>query len=95
MSRVHGKTIEEVLDYGWNYTKELAKTGDTLTGSVWEIDAGLTVVSQGNDAQVASLFVSGGGPVGTRYRAHNRVATAGGRTYARTFYIQIVTEKST
>ncbi len=91
MSRTHVKTPAEILDYGWDWSAWLA--GDTLASSVWTVDAGLTVVSDGNDATTSSVFV-GGGVTGASYVLTNRVTTAGGRTAERTLHLRIVDQRT-
>lgn len=88
--KVFAKTPDEILDYGWDWASWLG--GDTIQASVWVIDAGLAVPAQGNDSASATLW-AGAGSLGARYKCANRITTAGGRTAARTFYIEIIAER--
>lgn len=88
--KVFAKTPDEILDYGWDWTSWLG--GDTIQASLWVVDTGLTLPAQGNDGVSTALWASAG-VLGTRYKCANRITTVGGRTAARTFYIEIVAER--
>ena len=87
MSRPHIKTPSEVLDYGFDWSRELET--DTISSSVWNVDSGLNVVSQGHDATTTSVFI-GGGTAGATYAVTNTITTAGGRTESRTLHVVVV-----
>lgn len=87
------KTPAEELDYGVDWSKQLAKDDDTIAQSAWTIDAGLTVGIQQNSDTIAKFWGSAG-TVGDRYSATNKIITAGGRTFERTIYIEIVEKKA-
>lgn len=84
---------EDELDFGWSWDTWLP-VGDTLAASTWNVPAGLSLISQGNDTINSSAFFKDqSGAVGTRYEVTNNVVSAGGRKTSRTFIIQIVAKK--
>ncbi len=85
-SRDAFKTPAEVLDYTFEWADWLA--GGSLETSTWSVDTGLTQVSESDDGQNATLWLSGG-TVPLKYRAVNQV-TSGGRTAQRTLNIHLV-----
>lgn len=93
--RVFVKTLDEALDYGFNWSKWLAKVNDTIQSSTWTVDAGLSVAQQSNDDTTTKLWPQENtGTEGTRYACKNKITTAGGRKATRTFYIEIVAERA-
>lgn len=82
------KTPNEVLDYGWDCAKWIP-VGDYIVTSTWIVDAGITVMAQGNDNTSTSVWLSLGTVAG-RYACTNRIVTFHGRTIERTFYVRIV-----
>lgn len=87
----HTKTVLEVYDYGFNYA-DFLDTADTISTSTWTIPAGLTTGASSNNTTTTSVFLSGG-TLNADYSCVNRVVTAGGRTFERTFILRIVASK--
>lgn len=68
------------LDYGFDW-KQWLSLGETVTSSVWTVDAGLTKSSEQNIDGVTSVFIAGG-EIGKMYKVTNKITTtaAGGNT---------------
>lgn len=82
------KTPNEILDYGFDWSKWLA-TGDRIVTSTWAIDAGLTAAAQANDDTSTAIFLSAG-TVDTSYACTNRIITLGGRTAERRIVVRVI-----
>jgi hypothetical protein len=80
------KDADETLDFSFNYAPKLGE--DTILTSVFSLPDGLSLVSQSNDTDSATIFVSGGS-AGRIYRIENTITTAGGREYEKTLYVQV------
>jgi hypothetical protein len=50
------------------------QTGEIISNSVWEVDTGITVQSQGNTDTATTVYLSGGA-VGTTYLITNEITT--------------------
>lgn len=78
------KDPSEKKDYSLVWSKELNKTGDTITSSVWEITgAGLTQSATPPntfDDQTTTVWFEAG-TAGTDYIIVNRITTTQGRTH--------------
>lgn len=78
------KDPSEKKDYSFVWTKELERTRDSISSSVWEITgAGLTQSSSPvatNDAQTTTVWFEAG-TAGTDYIIVNRITTTQGRTH--------------
>lgn len=81
------KDPNSVEDFEFNWVAEL--NGDTISTSSFILPDGMTQVSASNTTTTATVFVSGG-TNGQLYRITNRVVTAGGRTYDRTYRVLIM-----
>jgi len=81
------KDPDETVDYLFNWKAKL--DGDTIATSDFLLPDGLIEVSSSNTTTTATIFVSGGS-VGSTYRVTNRVTTAGGRTYDRTYNVLVL-----
>lgn len=83
------KQANATLDYGFDWTAWL--NGDTIAGSVWAVETGLTkgAESISADRRSTSVFLSGG-DVGSTYRVTNTVTTSTGRTDSRTFRCRVI-----
>jgi hypothetical protein len=80
------KDPDEVRDYLRDWTLKLGD--DTITTSTWTLDDGITLVSESHTDLTATARISGGPTIGVTYKAVNRVVTAGGRTFDKTFKIR-------
>ena len=89
--REYVKTAWEELDYGWDFGKPLP-AGDTIQTSTWIVDAGVTVIGQGNDNTTTQIFLGGGTLLDT-YKCVNQVVSVGGRKLERVFTVRIVPER--
>lgn len=76
-----------VLDYSVDWSSWLA-SGETISSSVWTVEAGLTKDSESNTTTVATVWVSSG-TAGSDYEATNRITTTDGRTDDRTITIRV------
>lgn len=82
------KDPDDVLDYSIDFSAILEADVDTIASVVWTFPAGLTKDSQGEDAGVAVVWISGG-TAGTRYEIGCRLTTVGGRVYDRTAELSV------
>jgi hypothetical protein len=73
---VYRKAPGALKDYGWDLTDWLGT--DVVTGSTWQLPAGLTKVSDARSATVTTIWLSGG-VKGRRYDVFNTFTTLGGR----------------
>ena len=80
------KAPGELLDYMVDWTVWLGS--DTILTSTWVLPAPLVTGNASNTTLTATQFI-GGGQVGTDYIVLNIIVTAGGRTAARAFTIQV------
>ena len=69
------KDPDSILDYGLDWGRYYLAATDTIVASTWDVDEGLTMVSDSisPDAKQTSIILSGG-VVGTAYKATNRIA---------------------
>lgn len=74
------------VDYEIDLTKLLS--GDTIAGSSWTADPGITLGAMNFSATTVTVWLSGG-TVGMMYRVTNTVTTAGGRTIVRSFLVLV------
>lgn len=77
MDRWPNKDPDDVLDYGIDWTAEIAE-GDSIATSEWLPDDGLTAGETGISGTITTVWLSGGQD-GRVYRVTNRVTTAAGR----------------
>lgn len=79
MNNEHGQFIKDPqakLDYGVDWSDWLA--GDTISGSSWSAETGITVDASSHTDTVATVWLSGG-TVGGSYKVTNHITTLGGR----------------
>ena len=81
------KDPQAVLNYSVDWSLWLA-AGDTIATSAWTVPAGLTLVSQSNNATMATVVVSGG-TVGVNYVITNHITTAASRQDDRSIVLQV------
>jgi len=84
------KDPEEVLDYDIDWSQRL-DTGDTITGSTWEIaddDATLTIDSNSFSNTATKVWLSEG-TLGSVYKLTNTITTDDGRTMEQTVKLKI------
>ncbi len=62
---------------------------DTISSSTVTLETGITLDSDTNDTESATMWASGGSD-GCTYKATNKIVTAGARTKEAHFYIKIV-----
>lgn len=78
------KDADEKKDYSFDWSKELDKTGDTISASTWAITgSGLTQSSSpaaSFDNKTTTVWFEAG-TAGTDYVITNRITTAQGRTH--------------
>lgn len=91
------KDPDDVLDYGFDYTSLLTDTSqgidDNITSSAWEItpvtSPALAKSNESNGTKKTKLFLSAGA-LGSEYTVTNSIVTDGGRTFERSFSVQII-----
>ena len=76
-----------VLDYGFNWADWLA-TSETISGSTWTIQVGLTEVSASTTTTTTTVWLSGGS-VNNTYTIANTISTSALRTDERSMYIKV------
>ncbi|HLV64258.1 MAG TPA: hypothetical protein VKY73_00530 [Polyangiaceae bacterium] len=85
----------EKLDFEVDYSQLLAVTSDSLVQSSWSVTqlggTGGTFAVSGVPSFADGIAVAffAGGQSGEAYKAVNTVQTAGGRTYVRSFIVEI------
>lgn len=83
------KDPDDVLDYSMTWT---LPAGDAIDTATWAIDAApdaaMQIDSQALVGTVPTVWVSGGA-AGQSYRLRCRVVTNGGRTFDRTYLINV------
>lgn len=90
------KAAGEKKDYTFDWSKELAKDGDTISTSVWATSGVGLVVSTTdkpatNDNQTTTVWLNAGStPSATPYTLTNTITTAKGRTHTATASITVV-----
>ena len=88
------KDPEEKLDYNIDYTLIMQTTDpdDAIIISVWNIvndDGSLIIDSSSHDGLIASVWLSGGGKLGSFWKVTNHITTQDGREYERTITVWI------
>lgn len=84
---MYTKAPDDVLDYVIDYSTWLGD--DEIATSAWSAPNGITIDSDENDAQMSTVWVSGGS-LGHEYRLENLITTTGGRTKVTCLAIKIV-----
>ncbi len=79
------KDPDAILDYTVDWRNWL-QVGESITSVAWNVPAGITNSGVSNDAQSATIWLSGG-TAGTSYSIRCRIATDGGRTDDRSFTV--------
>jgi len=80
------KDPQAKLDYLVDWTQYLGV--DTISSSSFSVGAKLTKVSEGNDASMATVWLSGGA-VGDVELVTNTITTTLGRTDERSFFVSV------
>lgn len=80
------KAPAEVKDYGVKWVEFLE--GDTINGSSWVIESGITLDSDIFDDTKTTGFFSGG-TASNSYECVNTITTVGGRTAQQTIRIRV------
>lgn len=71
--------VGAVAVYSWDWSGLMTDLEDSLSGSSWTVETGLTQVSHGRDADVTSIKVTAASA--DESRAINTVTTTGGLTF--------------
>jgi len=82
------KDQEAVLDYLFRWTRELDRIGDTISSKQIIAEPGITIGDISNTDTEVTVWISGG-DLGRRYLVTCRIVTTGGRTYDKSFYLNI------
>lgn len=87
------KDPDERLDFGLDWTKEMARVGDTISESSWDVtsgDGGLLIEDAAGviSGMVTSVWLTGG-TVGETYTVTNRMTTTAGRIYERSATLRV------
>lgn len=80
------KDPDSTLDYTINW--RLWLDGDSVSNSVWEVPADLTLEANSYTDEKTTVWLSGGNP-GKSYNVINRINTEAGRIEDRTIIIRI------
>lgn len=92
MKRTHGQTVNELLDYGWNYAPEFGD--DPLVASTFTAPAGITLASQSHDDTQTVVWVDTRNAVeGETYTISNIATSQAGRKAERHMDIKIVSRR--
>jgi hypothetical protein len=88
------KAAGEKKDYSFDWSKELGKDGDTITGSTWVVTpAGVTInvtdKPKTNDDQTTTVWLDPSSTPGD-YTVVNTITTAQGRTHVATASLKVV-----
>lgn len=87
------KDPDEVLDYGLDWSDDMAADADDIASSVWTISKGdSALIIDSTSFSVAGHITTAwlsGGTVGNTYQLTNTITTSGGRTYERTAEITV------
>lgn len=81
------KDPDATLDFGIDWSDWLA-SGETISTSVWTVEAGIMEESNSHTDDVATIWLSGG-TAGNTYTLTNRITTSGGRTDDRSILIKV------
>jgi hypothetical protein len=90
MAQSFVKDPEAVLDYQINWAAQMTQDSDTISTSVWDAEAGITIDSESETTTAATVWLSGG-TAGNSYTVTNTITTAGSRTDERS--IEVVVEE--
>ena len=92
MPQIISKDPESILDFSVDLTN-LLQSGEAISSSDWEVDSGITQVTETETSSVATIWLSGG-TLNNQYTAKNTVVTNStpARTFVNRIYIPI-TEK--
>ena len=83
------KDPDATMDYGFDWTSWLdTDNAETISTSVWVLEAGLTNVSDTIVGNITSVTLSGG-TVDFKYLVTNRITSSAGRIDDRSMYIKI------
>lgn len=83
------KDPDAVLDFKIDWSAPLSAVSDSIATSQWIADAGITIDSESNDSNSATVWLSAG-VAGSSYAVTNRITTAAGRTDDRTILVSVV-----
>jgi len=88
------KDPQSVLDYQIDYTTVMAAStpDDAIASSAWAmvgIESDLVIDSNSFTDDIATVWLSGGGKLGSIYRLTNHIVCASGREYDRTIKVTI------
>lgn len=86
MAQTFYKDPSAVLDYQIDWTAWL--NGDTISTSAWVATSGVTVDTDSNTDDTATVWLSGG-TAGETYIVTNHIVTAAGREDDRRIYIHV------
>ena len=82
------KDPDAVLDYFIDWQPKLDPVADTIATSTWTLPAGITLHQQGFSDTKTLIWLKNG-TAGNTYAIHNRITTAGGRTFDQTVTITV------
>lgn len=85
------KDPADVKDYAVDWSQALlveGVAGDTISTATWTVPVGLTKGAESSTTTRTTVWLSGG-TASTSYRVACRVVTAQGRTYERSFTLQV------
>ena len=84
--KIFQKDPSDVLDYTFRWQRWL--DGDTIVTSTWTTESGLTIDSESETIDSATVWVSGGRD-GEEYIVTNTITTITGRTKEKSFILKV------
>ena len=94
------KRAAEVKDYRLEWDLRImidgvmTDVGDTVTGSTWVVETGITKDSYTRTTDSTTIWLSGG-TAGVEYTLTNRVTTGQGRTYEQSILVNVTAPPAT
>jgi hypothetical protein len=84
------KSPGDALDYelNWDVSGDSWLGTDKIVTATWNVDSGLTVITQAKTNTTATIWLSGG-TLGVTYWVKCTIVTAAGRTKSRSFRVVI------
>lgn len=85
--RTYSQAPGERLDYVLDYTKRMAKDGDTILSSTFEVPTGITADGESTQSTTVRIWLKDA--VSGSHRITNQIVTVGGRIYRRSITINV------
>lgn len=82
------EVLDFVVDWQGVFPGPALEVGETITGSAFEVPAGITLDSATSTASTATAWLSGG-TAGEAYKVTNEITTSAGRTLVFSFKVWV------